>query len=73
MGETAEDGGQPAYLHGQVTRAVDSGSMEPNLFDLPLKQSEESVAQQSAFDLLSEEDLEDLFEIEEEKSYEKNQ
>jgi len=35
--------------------------------------SEESVAQQSAFDLLSEEDLEDLFEIEEEKSYEKNQ
>ncbi|HZK38780.1 MAG TPA: type IV secretory system conjugative DNA transfer family protein [Clostridia bacterium] len=72
VGETA-DGSQSVYLHGQVTRAVASVSIEQD-FNLSQKQqSDEIPTEQPTFDLLSEEDLEDLFEIEEDISYEKNQ
>ena len=72
VGETA-DGGQSVYLHGQVTRAVASVSIEQG-FSLSQKQQPvEITTEQPAFDLLSEEDLENLLKNEEKKSYEKEQ
>jgi type IV secretion system protein VirD4 len=63
------DGGAPAFLHGQVTRAVASVSTSVSNAKTPQQQAQ--PASESAFVLLSEEDLEDiLLKIEEETPYE---
>ncbi len=73
VGETT-DGGKPAFKHGQVTRAVASVSVELDYSGEPQKQPEGTPAQEPAFMLLSEENLEDLFnKNEEELFHEKKQ
>ena len=72
VGETA-DGSQSAYLHGQVTYAAASVSIEQGFSLSQKQQPAEITTEQPAFNLLSEEDLEDLLKNEEEKSYEKEQ
>jgi type IV secretion system protein VirD4 len=64
------DGNAPAFVHGQVTRTVASVSVEKDPFDESQTQPE-TPAEQSDFLLLSEEDLEELLQNEEELSHEK--
>lgn len=68
------DGGKPAYLHGQVTRAVASVSVEVDYSGEPKKHPGATPLQEPLFTLLSEEDLEELLnKTEEESPYEKKQ
>ena len=66
------DGGAPAYIHGQVTRAVASVSTMSDTANLPELQPNIS-AEHPALRLLSEEDLEELLNKEEDFPYEKKQ
>jgi type IV secretion system protein VirD4 len=65
------DGGADGFKHGQVTHAVASVSVEPDLYGEPQHQLEETPAEQPDFLLLSEEDLEELLNKQEELSHEK--
>jgi type IV secretion system protein VirD4 len=67
------DGGQPAFRHGQVTHAVANVSIEADPYGEPQTQPEEALAEQPDFLLLSEEDLEELLNKQEELPHEEKQ
>jgi len=72
------DGGKTPYLHGQVTRAVASISIDKDKdgaswTQQPAESLTETPVQQPAFILLSEEDLEELFLKQEDSSHGKRQ